>query len=110
MVKQTSLFTDYDVHLFREGKHYRIYEKMGAHLHSFEGDTGVYFAVWAPNAAKVSVIGDFNYWSPGTDALFARWDGSGIWEGFIPKLQKGVNYKYHIEAQNGGPAMEKGDP
>ena len=110
MVKQTSLFTDYDVHLFREGKHYRIYEKMGAHLHSFEGDAGVYFAVWAPNAAKVSVIGDFNYWSPGTDALFARWDGSGIWEGFIPKLQKGVNYKYHIEAQNGGPAMEKGDP
>jgi len=110
MVKQTSLFTDYDVHLFREGKHYRIYEKMGAHLHTFEGAAGVYFAVWAPNAAKVCVIGDFNYWSPGTDALFARWDGSGIWEGFIPGLEQGVNYKYHIETQHGGPAMEKGDP
>ena len=110
MVKQTSLFSDYDIHLFREGKHYRIYEKMGAHLHTFEDDEGVYFAVWAPNAERVSVVGDFNYWSPGADELFARWDGSGIWEGFIPKLGKGVNYKYHITSRIDGSVFEKGDP
>ncbi|MFN3530495.1 MAG: 1,4-alpha-glucan branching protein GlgB [Bacteroidia bacterium] len=110
MVKPTSLFTDYDIHLFREGKHYRIYEKMGAHLHEFEGEQGVYFAVWAPNAERVSVIGDFNYWSAGADELFPRLDGSGIWEGFIPKLGKGVNYKYHISSRDGSIPIEKGDP
>lgn len=110
MVKQTSLFTDYDIHLFREGRHYRIYEKMGAHLHEFEGEQGVYFAVWAPNARQVSVIGDFNYWAAGADELFPRWDGSGIWEGFIPQLGQGVNYKYHILSHGNDTPMEKGDP
>jgi 1,4-alpha-glucan branching enzyme len=110
MVKETSLFTDYDIHLFKAGTHYRLYEKMGAHLHEFEDEKGVYFAVWAPNARRVSVIGDFNFWSPGADELFHRWDQSGIWEGFIPGLEKGTKYKFHIESNAGGPPLEKGDP
>ncbi len=110
MVKQTTLFTDYDIHLFKAGKHTRLYEKMGAHLMEFEGEKGVYFAVWAPNARRVSVVGDFNFWSPGADDLLTRWDESGIWEGFIPHLEQGTKYKYHIESNAGGPPMEKGDP
>lgn len=110
MVKEFSLFTDYDIHLFRAGKHTRLYEKMGAHLLEHKGEKGVYFAVWAPNARRVGVIGDFNFWTPGADDLHPRRDGSGIWEGFVPSLEKGVKYKYHIESHAGGPAMEKGDP
>ncbi len=110
MVKEYSLFTDYDIHLFRAGKHTRLYEKMGAHLLEFGGEKGVYFAVWAPNARRVSVIGDFNFWTAGADDLRKRRDGSGIWEGFVPLLEQGVKYKYHIESQFGGRPMEKGDP
>lgn len=110
MVKEFSLFTDYDIHLFRAGKHTRLYEKMGAHLCEYDGEKGVYFAVWAPNARRVGLIGDFNFWTPGADDLFQRRDGSGIWEGFVSLLDQGVKYKYHVESNAGGPPMEKGDP
>ena len=80
----TSKLTDFDTRLFKAGNHYRLYGKMGAHLINHEGVDGTYFAVWAPNAKQVSVIGDFNYWNGQEHLLFPRWDESGIWEGFIP--------------------------
>ncbi len=104
-----SLFTDFDVHLFRAGKHFKLYEKLGSHLLTLDGVEGTYFAVWAPNATAVSVIGDFNHWTKGEHPLTARWDGSGIWEGFIAGIEHGTKYKYSIQAQN-GKYLEKGDP
>jgi 1,4-alpha-glucan branching enzyme len=105
-----NLLTDYDIHLYKEGSHFRLYEKLGAHLVDMEGVEGVYFGVWAPNAKSVSVIGDFNYWNPDSHALGVRWDGSGIWEGFIPGLKKGDIYKYYIQSHNNGYQVDKGDP
>ncbi len=104
-----SLLTDLDIHLFREGKHYRIYEKLGSHPLTLNDEWGTLFAVWAPNARQVSVVGNFNEWARTTHELFPRTDGSGIWEGFIPGLGKGSLYKYHIQAQDGR-HLEKGDP
>jgi 1,4-alpha-glucan branching enzyme len=104
-----SRFTDLDIHLFREGKHFTIYDKLGSHTEKVNGQAGVYFAVWAPNAAKVSVIGDFNYWNNQEHELAVRWDGSGIWEGFIPSIAAGTAYKYAIWS-NQGQYLEKGDP
>ena len=104
-----SRFTDLDIHLFREGKHFTIYEKLGSHTETVDGQPGVYFAVWAPNAAKVSVVGDFNYWNNQEHGLAVRWDGSGIWEGFIPGITAGTVYKYAIWS-NQGQYLEKGDP
>lgn len=95
-----SLFTDYDIDLFRKGKHYRLYEKMGAHLVEVNGYKGVYFAVWAPNAKQVSVVGDFNNWKGVIHQLKYRWDNSGIWEGFIPNVTLGNVYKYEIKTHN----------
>jgi len=89
-----SKFTDFDIDLFKSGKHYRLYEKLGSHLTEVDGVQGVYFAVWAPSAKAVSVVGDFNYWLEGEHPLNVRWDGSGIWEGFIPDLKAGTLYKY----------------
>ncbi len=108
-VQPASLFTDQDVYLFREGKHYRLYEKFGAHTMEHEGKIGVYFAVWAPNAEEVSVIGNFNRWKPGENKLFPRWDSSGIWEGFIEGLTWGTLYKYSIKSYK-GEWLEKSDP
>ena len=108
-VKTYSLFTEQDIHLFREGKHYRLYEKFGAHSVQKDGVKGVYFSVWTPNAKKVSVIGDFNNWDHYGHILFPRWDGSGIWEGFIPLLNWGTLYKYAIETLQ-GIVLEKSDP
>lgn len=105
-----SLFTDFDIDLFKAGKHFRLYEKLGAHLTEVNGVKGVYFAVWAPSAKKVSIVGDFNYWVEGQHDLFVRWDGSGIWEGFIPGIDKGTTYKYKIQSNNNSIITEKADP
>ncbi|MDR6844285.1 1,4-alpha-glucan branching protein GlgB [Flavobacterium granuli] len=109
-VQTYSLFTDFDIDLFKAGKHYRLYEKLGAHIIEVDGVKGVYFAVWAPSARTVSVIGDFNYWIQGEHPLQVRWDSSGIWEGFIPGLEQGTTYKYKIQSNNGGIITEKADP
>jgi 1,4-alpha-glucan branching enzyme len=109
-VQGYSLFTDFDIDLFKAGKHFRLYEKLGAHPIEVNGVSGVYFAVWAPSARSVSVVGDFNYWIQGEHQLQVRWDSSGIWEGFIPGVQKGTSYKYKIQSDNGGIITEKADP
>lgn len=108
-VKTYTLFTDHDVYLFKEGRHYKLYSKFGAHSVEKDGVQGVYFSVWAPNAKKVSVIGDFNNWNYKDHILFPRWDGSGIWEGFIDELAWGTLYKYAIETAR-GEILEKSDP
>jgi len=105
-----SLFTDFDINLFRSGSHYRLYEKFGSHILTLNGVKGVYFSVWAPTAKAVSVIGDFNYWVEGEHRLNVRWDSSGIWEGFIPGAQKGQAYKYKIQSNNNDIKTEKADP
>ncbi|MBX2966805.1 MAG: 1,4-alpha-glucan branching protein GlgB [Cyclobacteriaceae bacterium] len=104
-----SLLTDFDIHLFKTGKHFKLYEKMGSHLTTMNGKKGTYFAVWAPNARAVSVIGNFNHWSNGKHALQPRWDESGIWEGFFTDIKKGEAYKYAIHS-NTGDYLEKADP
>lgn len=104
-----SLLTDFDIHLFRSGKHFKLHEKLGSHLMKFNGKSGAYFAVWAPNAKSVSVIGNFNYWDAGTHKLNPRWDESGIWEGFFPGIEKGEAYKYAIHSIT-GELLEKADP
>jgi len=109
-VQTHSLFTEFDIDLFKAGKHFRLYEKLGAHCINKDGDEGVYFAVWAPSAKKVSVIGDFNYWIEGEHLLQVRWDGSGIWEGFIAGVGKGTKYKYKIHSHHGDIKTEKADP
>ena len=108
-VSPYTLFTDQDIYLFREGSHYKLYEKFGAHSIEINGVEGVYFAVWAPFAKEVSVIGDFNKWHSETHKLLPRWDESGIWEGFIARLKWGDVYKYGIRT-NKGVLLEKGDP
>lgn len=104
-----SLFTDYDINLWKAGKNFRAYDKLGSHVVEVDGTTGTYFAVWAPSAQAVSVIGDFNGWNHQEHPLNARWDSSGIWEGFVPDLGNGTVYKYAVTAQNGD-RLEKGDP
>jgi 1,4-alpha-glucan branching enzyme len=104
-----SLLTDFDIHLFRSGKHYKLYEKLGAHLMTYKKQAGTYFAVWAPNARNVSVIGNFNSWNNNDHKLSPRWDESGIWEGFFPGIGKGEVYKYAIHS-NTGDYLEKADP
>jgi 1,4-alpha-glucan branching enzyme len=110
VVHGPSLFTEQDIYLFKEGSHFRLYEKMGAHPMTVGGASGTFFAVWAPNAERVSVIGDFNGWDPERHALGLRWDSSGIWEGFIPGLGRGASYKYDVRSKAGGFRAEKGDP
>ncbi len=105
------LLTAYDVYLFKEGKHQQLYEKLGSHPTSVDGQDGTHFAVWAPNAENVDVIGDFNEWKPRRHPLKSRNDKSGIWEGFIPEVSRGAVYKYHIESRaHRGYSMDKGDP
>ena len=108
--KAYSLFTDFDIDLFKEGKHYRLYEKFGSHVIEIDGIKGTYFAVWAPSAKNVSVIGDFNFWVQGEHQLNVRWDGSGIWEGFIPGVGTGNIYKYKIQSSHNDISLEKADP
>jgi 1,4-alpha-glucan branching enzyme len=105
-----SLLTDQDIYLFKEGTHSRLYEKLGSHLMTVKGTAGALFAVWAPNAERVSVMGDFNGWDNGSHPLAPRWDGSGIWEGFVPGIGNGSLYKYHVVSRHGGFRADKGDP
>ncbi|HYK03304.1 MAG TPA: 1,4-alpha-glucan branching protein GlgB, partial [Thermoanaerobaculia bacterium] len=100
-----SLLSDADLHLFNEGTHHKLWEKLGSHL----VPGGVMFGVWAPNAASVSVVGDFNGWDVDANPLHAR-GGSGIWEGFVPDLERGTTYKYHIRSRHNGYAVDKADP
>lgn len=104
-----SLFSEQDIYLFRAGHHFQIYEKLGSKLLNHEGQDGVYFAVWAPNASRVSVTGTFNDWHRETHELIARSDHSGIFEGFIPGVEKGAVYKYAITDRHGR-VLDKGDP
>ena len=105
-----SLFSEFDISLFKSGKHYRLYEKLGSHPMEVNGKKGTYFAVWAPTAKSVSVVGDFNYWLEGDHKLNVRWDASGIWEGFIPGVMPGTKYKYKIHSHNQDIKTEKADP
>src|SRR6266576_2082323 len=104
-----SLLTDNDLYLFNEGSHYRVYDKLGAHMLTAGGETGTCFGVWAPNARSVSVIGSFNQWHPKTHPLHSR-GNSGIWEGFVPGANKGALYKFHIESHHHGHRVDKTDP
>ncbi len=107
--ESTIFLTDYDLYLWMEGTHHRAWEKMGAHLAEWQGELGTRFAVWAPNARRVSVVGDFNGWDEGANPLWHRGD-SGIWEGFIPGVKQGDLYKYAIESQYNGYKVQKADP
>ncbi|WP_405565446.1 1,4-alpha-glucan branching protein GlgB [Polaribacter sp. Asnod6-C07] len=109
-VKVHSLFTEFDINLFKAGNHYRLYEKFGSHITTLDNENGTYFAVWAPSAKSVSVIGDFNFWQESDHQLNVRWDGSGIWEGFIPSIGKGTKYKYKIQSSHNNVTTEKADP
>jgi 1,4-alpha-glucan branching enzyme len=110
MMKPESLIlTDQDLHLFNEGSHLRLYEKLGAHPCIWDGEEGTHFAVWAPNAERVSVVGDFNAWDRTCHPLQPR-ANSGIWEGFAPGARQGAHYKYHVVSRVGGFAVDKADP
>ena len=106
---ESPFLTDFDLHLLGEGSHYRNYEKLGAHLTELDGTAGVRFAVWAPNARSVSVIGDFNGWNRDSHAMRCRGD-SGIWETFVADIGQGEIYKYFIRSNNDGHESEKADP
>jgi 1,4-alpha-glucan branching enzyme len=104
-----SLLTDHDIYLFNEGTHYRLFDKLGAHVVSSQGGQGTYFAVWAPNADHVALMGDFNDWNRASHGLRAR-ASSGIWEGFLPGVEPGAHYKYQISSRYHGYRVEKADP
>ena len=103
-----TILTDLDLHLFGEGNHYRLYEKLGAHLATFDGVSGLHFAVWAPNADRVSVVGDFNRWD-GDVHVMERLGSSGVWAVFVPGLGHGEKYKYEVRARSGMLVL-KADP
>jgi len=103
------ILTDYDIHLLAEGKHYRSYERLGAHLVEVDGVAGTYFAVWAPGAKQVSVIGDFNGWDPGAHFMQRRPE-AGIWECFVPGVGIGALYKYRIVSRHNNYQVDKADP
>ena len=103
------LLTDQDLYLFNEGSNYRLYDKMGAHLITRDGEAGAVFSVWAPNARSVSVVGSFNEWASKANLLRPR-GSSGIWEGFLPGVNRGSLYKFHIESQRHGFHVDKADP
>ncbi len=102
------LLTDFDLYLFAEGKHHRSYEKMGAHVREVDGVKGVQFAVWAPNARQVSVMGDFNGWDPAPHVMEPR--AAGVWERFIPGVGPGALYKYRVKSQYNDYQADKADP
>ena len=106
----TSPLTEQDLYLFNEGTHFRLYDRLGAHFGTNEdGVEGVWFAVWAPNAESVSVIGDWNDWDKQADRLAPR-GSSGLWAGFVPGIGRGAHYKYHIRSRFRGYRVDKADP
>ncbi|MGO9612001.1 MAG: 1,4-alpha-glucan branching protein GlgB [Dissulfurispiraceae bacterium] len=110
IIYDESLLTDFDIYLFKQGNHLHLYEKLGSHLMKANGQEGAFFAVWAPDAKSVSVIGDFNGWNRRKHPLRSRPDASGIWEGFIPGIGHGMLYKYYIKSKYHRHSVEKGDP
>jgi 1,4-alpha-glucan branching enzyme len=110
MVISYSLFSEYDIDLFKCGKHYDLFNKFGSHILAKDGQVGCYFSIWAPSANQVFVIGDFNKWNRVSDLLNVRWDESGIWEGFIPGNFDFSNYKFLIISKNANIVLEKSDP
>jgi 1,4-alpha-glucan branching enzyme len=104
-----SLLSDDDLYLFNEGSHFRLYDKLGAHPITVADTAGTYFAVWAPNAEQVTVIGDFNDWDKASHPLRQK-GSSGIWEGFIAGIGPGTGYKYHIASRHLGYRVDKADP
>ena len=104
-----TLLTEYDLYLFGEGTHYQNYEKLGAHVRELEGVSGVHFAVWAPNAQRVSVVGDFSLWDGRANAMRSR-GASGIWEIFMPELREGALYKFEILSRVNHHLGLKSDP
>ena len=104
------MLTEHDIYLFREGTHARLYDKFGCHLGERDGVAGAHFSVWAPNARRVSVIGDWNDWNEAAHPLAVRGDSSGVWEGFVPGVSRGQAYKYHVVSNFGGHEAEKADP
>ncbi|GAC1619923.1 MAG: 1,4-alpha-glucan branching protein GlgB [Ktedonobacteraceae bacterium] len=105
-----SLFSDFDLYLFGQGKNYRIYDKMGAHLRVVNGVSGVNFAVWAPGARAVSVIGNFNNWDRNSTLMHLRHSDLGVWECFVPNIQVGTLYKYTIYSRYNNYSVDKTDP
>ena len=103
-----STLTEFDLYLLAEGTHNRAYEKLGAHLGESHGERGVQFAVWAPEAERVSIVGDFNHWNSSTNIM--RPSSAGVWEGFVPAIGSGAVYKYHVESRNRRYAVDKADP
>ena len=104
-----SLLTAHDSYLFNEGSHFRLYDKLGARVIRSGGTDGTYFAVWAPNAERVSLIGDFNGWNPSSHALKPKGQ-TGVWETFVPGIGKGTLYKFHVESRFSGHRADKADP
>ncbi|HEX6963128.1 MAG TPA: 1,4-alpha-glucan branching protein GlgB [Lacipirellula sp.] len=109
VLHDVSLLTDDDLYLFNEGTHYELGKKLGSHVMHHHGVTGTYFAVWAPNAEQVSVIGEFNEWDKQSHQLWQR-GHSGIWEGFVPGVEQGARYKYYIASRFNGYKVDKADP
>jgi Carbohydrate-binding module 48 (Isoamylase N-terminal domain) len=106
---QLEFLTAEDFHLFSEGTHLCLYQKLGAHLWTRDGIPGVHFAVWAPNAEQVSVMGDFNDWDKAANLLRTA-AASGVWTGFVSGVEQGARYKYHIVSRNRGYRVDKADP
>ncbi len=105
----STLLTPFDLHLFNEGQHTRLFEKFGAHIVEIDGRRGAHFAVWAPNAERVSVVGEFNSWNPDSTPMKAQ-ASSGVWEAFVPDLGQGAVYKFHIVSRYHMYTVDKADP
>src|SRR5207253_8566250 len=104
-----SLLTDHDLYLFNEGTHLKLHERLGSHTRVVDGTEGTNFAVWAPDAEKVYVMGAFNGWNKTSHPLYPRGQ-SGIWEGFVPQVRQGDAYKYHVESRYHDYKVDKADP